>query len=152
MILVDVNLLLYGTVAGYPQHDAARAWLEERFNGPAGVGLPWVSLLGFVRLASNPRVLENPMPVRRAWGRVEEWLGLEATFVPEPAARHSAILRELIPSAGNRSNLVPDVYLAALAIEYGLTLCSTDADFARFPGLSWEDPLSRRGAAPSRPR
>ena len=145
MILVDVNLLVYATVEGYAQHAAAREWLEARLNGPYGVGLPWSSLTGYTRIVSNPRILEQPMPVRRAWEQVEEWLSIGVTFTPEPTERHREILGRLLPAVGNRPNLLPDAHLAALAMEYGLTLCSSDADFGRFDGLRWENPL---GATP----
>lgn len=143
MILVDVNLLVYATVEEFAQHERARVWLEERLKGPYGVALPWPTLTGFVRIACNPRILGRPMPLERAWEQVEEWLALEVTLTPEPTARHGEILATLLPAVGNRANLVPDAHLAALALEYGLTLCSTDADFARFPGLRWENPLAR---------
>lgn len=148
MILVDVNLLLYATMDSLPEHGTAHRWLEEKLNGVAGVGLPWASLLGFVRLASNPRVFRRPMPVETAWEYVEEWLALPNVFVPEPAERYPEILAALIPEAG-KPELVPDAHLAALAMEYGLTLQSSDRDFARFSGLRWENPLAspprRRG-------
>jgi uncharacterized protein len=146
VILVDVNLLVYATAEGSPRHEAARAWLNARLNGPYGVGLPWSSLSGFLRVISNPRFQERPMPVDRAWRLVGEWLDLEVTFTPEPAERHRRIVSGLIPFIGNRPNLVPDAHLAALAMEYGLTLCSTDGDFARFPGLRWENPLAGPGS------
>lgn len=142
MILVDINLLVYAKSATSPHHERARAWLEERLRGPYGVGLPWASLAGFVRVISNPRFMERPMPVSEAWRQVEEWLDLTITFTPEPTERHREILARLLPSVGNRPNLVPDAELAALALEYGLTLCSADGDFARFPGLRWENPLA----------
>jgi len=82
------------------------------------------------------------MPVEHAWALVEEWLDLRFTFTPEPTERHRDLLTQLLPAVGNRPNLVPDAHLAALAMEYGLTLCSTDGDFARFPGLRWENPLA----------
>jgi uncharacterized protein len=143
VILVDVNLLVYATVAEYAQHGPARAWLEGCLGGPHGVALPWATLTGYARVVSNPRILERPMPLSRAWEQVEEWLALDVTFTPEPTARHPEILAGLLPAVGNRANLVPDAHLAALAMEYGLTLCSTDADFARFPGLLWENPLAK---------
>lgn len=142
MILVDVNLLVYATVEEFALHRPARSWLEGRLGGPYGVALPWATLTGYARIVSNPRIMERPMPLGRAWKQVEEWLALEVTFTPEPTARHQEILAGLLPAVGNRANLVPDAHLAALAMEYGLTLCSTDADFARFPGLRWENPLS----------
>lgn len=141
MILVDTNLLVYAVNADAPDHDAARTWLDDRLNGPVGVGLPWSVLTGFVRLVSNPRVLPNPMPIARAWEQVEEWLDLNSTFTPEPTHRHRAILDDLIPLV-SRAELMPDAHLAALAMEYGLVLCSADADFERFPGLAWKNPLA----------
>lgn len=142
MILVDANLLLYAKIRDFPQHDAARAWLDERLNDVTGVGLPWQSLLAFVRLASNPRIFQRPLPASKAWAQVEAWLSCRNAWVPEPTQRHREILRSLLQSIGNRSNLIPDAHLAALAMEYGLILCSSDADFARFDGLRWRNPIS----------
>lgn len=142
MILVDANLLVYARVDALPQHDAARAWLDERLNGSAPVGLPWPSLLAFVRLVANPRIFERPESVARAWRQVEEWLGCPPAWIPHPTERHREIIGPLLTKHAERANLVPDAHLAALAIEHGLTLCSTDGDFARFPGLRWENPLS----------
>ncbi|HEV8637478.1 MAG TPA: type II toxin-antitoxin system VapC family toxin [Chloroflexota bacterium] len=146
MILVDANLLLYAHVASLPRHVAARAWLDGRLNGTASVGLPWPSLLAFVRLVSNPRVFERPEPVADAWRQVESWLDCPPVWIPQPTDRHREVLGQLLRRPGARANLVPDAHLAALAIEHGLLLCSTDGDFARFPGLRWEDPLA---ASPS---
>jgi toxin-antitoxin system PIN domain toxin len=142
MILVDANLLLYAKVEAFPQHEAARAWLDEKLNDMVGVGLPWQSLLAFVRLTSNPRVFQRPLPAPEAWLQVEEWLSCRNVWIPQPTERHGEILRSLLPSVGNRSNLIPDAHLAALAMEYGLILCSSDADFSRFEGLRWKNPLS----------
>lgn len=145
MILVDANLLVYATVSDFEQHDEAREWLDERLNGVTGVGLPWPSLLAFARLVSNSRVFERPLSVADAWTQIEGWLDCRPAWTPEPTDRHREVMRSLIPDIGSRANLVPDAHLAALAIEHGLTLCSTDRDFARFEELRWEDPL--RGAA-----
>jgi uncharacterized protein len=141
VILVDANLLVYARVADFPQHQAAKSWLDCRLNGVTGVGLPWPSLLAFVRLVSNPRIFRAPLNVTDAWRQVEEWLGCGPAWIPEPTARHRVILGPLLSQVGGRANLVPDVHLAALAMEYGLVLCSTDGDFARFEGLRWENPL-----------
>jgi toxin-antitoxin system PIN domain toxin len=140
VILVDTNLLLYAVDEASPHHEKARSWLQPWLNGPAGVGLPWQVLNGFVRLASNPRVSPNPLPVARAWAMVNEWLQLDATFTPEPTHRHRQILSGLMPAV-TRAELVSDAHLAALAMEYGLVLCSSDSDFERFRGLKWENPL-----------
>jgi hypothetical protein len=142
VILVDTNLLVYASLTSFPQHPAARAWLEERLAGPAPVGLPWPSLLGYLRIVTNPRIVERPAPVARAWTQVTEWLSQDVVWSPLPAERHAETLAPLLGHVGQRANLIPDAHLAALAIEHGLTLHSTDADFARFPGLRWENPLA----------
>lgn len=141
MILVDANLLVYAHVSDYAEHLRAREWLDQKLGEPARVGLPWESTLAFVRLVTNPRVFARPESVERAWRQVEEWLDAPSAFVPSPTEQHRAVLSTLIGQV-TRPNLVPDAHLAALAIEHGLTLCSTDGDFARFPGLRWENPLA----------
>jgi uncharacterized protein len=105
------------------------------------VGLPWPSLLAFLRLVTNPRVFEQPEPVAQAWDQVVAWLACETAWTPRPGERHAEILGELLALPGIQANLVPDAHLAALAIEHGLTLYSTDGDFARFPRLRWTNPL-----------
>jgi toxin-antitoxin system PIN domain toxin len=142
MILVDANLLVYAHVSSLPQHRGARAWLDNRLNGAPPVGLPWPSLLAFLRLVTNPRVFERPETVASAWERIESWLDCESVWIPLPTDRHRELLSPLLSHVGGRSNLVPDAHLAVLAIEHGLILCSTDGDFARFPGLRWENPLA----------
>jgi hypothetical protein len=142
VILVDANLLLYAANQAAPEHDLARAWLDGRLNGRVGVGLPWPSLLGFVRLATNPMVVRHPVTPAAAWRQVDEWLSCEPATVPLPGAAHRDILGGFLRASWMTSRLVPDAHLAALAIEHGLTLCSTDGDFARFPGLKWENPLA----------
>jgi hypothetical protein len=142
VILVDGNLLVYAHVASFRQHERARDWLDAQLTGGAPVGLPWPSLLGFLRLVTNPRVFRRPEPVARAWGQVEAWLQAEVAWIPEPTERHRDVLGGLLAVAGVQANLVPDAHLAALAIEHGLLLCSTDGDFGRFPQLRWQDPLA----------
>jgi uncharacterized protein len=142
VILVDANLLVYAANRAAPEHDAAREWLDARLSGTARVGLPWPSLLGFVRLVTNPAILRQPVTVAEAWRQVQDWLSSEAAWVPLPSERHLDVLGELLGMRYMTSRLVPDAHLAALAIEHGLTLCSTDGDFARFRGLRWENPLT----------
>jgi hypothetical protein len=144
VILVDANLLLYAHAQSFPQHERARRWLDGRFNGAAPVGLPWPSLLGFLRIATNPRVFERPAAVADAWRQVLDWLGSERSWVPHPGKRHRELLGGLLAAPGVQANLVQDAHLAALAIEHGLILCSSDGDFARFPGLRWENPLAEK--------
>jgi toxin-antitoxin system PIN domain toxin len=140
VILVDANLLVYAHVEDCPQHDGARRWLDARLSGRPKIGLPWHSLLAFVRLVTNPRVFDRAESVADAWAQVEEWLDAGPTWVPTPTDRHREVLASLIPAV-TKAVLVPDAHLAALAIEHGLVLASTDGDFARFPGLRWENPL-----------
>ncbi|WP_396627524.1 TA system VapC family ribonuclease toxin [Luteitalea sp.] len=142
MILVDANLLVYAVNLQAPEHETARAWLDERLNGTVRVGLPWASLLAFVRLVSNPAVVRHPVTPAEAWGQVEQWLSCEQAWTPVPTARHADVLGQLLRLPLMTNRLVPDAELAALAIEHGLTLCSSDGDFARFPGLRWENPLA----------
>ena len=143
MILVDANLLVYAANRGAPEHDTARAWLDDRLNGTVRIGLPWASLLAFVRLVSNPAVVRHPVSPGAAWTQIEEWLACDCVWTPEPTSRHADVLGALLHLPLMTSRLVPDADLAALAIEHGLTLCSSDGDFARFPGLKWENPLTR---------
>lgn len=142
MILVDANLLLYAANRDAPEHDVARSWLDDRLNGTARIGLPWPSLLAFVRIASNPAILQRPAAPAVAWRQVREWLAREVVWIPLPGPHHVEVLTTLLNHRALSSRLVPDAHLAALAIEHGLTLCSTDGDFARFPGLRWENPLA----------
>jgi len=142
VILVDANLLIYAVGRSFPQHERARAWLDEKLSGSAQVGLPWSSLLAFVRITSHPRVFGRPQTVSEAWRRVEAWLDCPSGWIPVPTERHREILGALLRGSATSADLVGDAHLAALAIEHGLILCSTDGDFARFPGLRWENPLA----------
>jgi toxin-antitoxin system PIN domain toxin len=142
MILIDANLLIYAHVAEMPQHSRARSWLEEQLNGLPRVGLPWHSLLAFLRIVTNPRVFERPEAIEAAWAQVREWLDLEPVWIPQPSEAHAAILERQLARIGSASQLVADAHLAALALEHGLTLCSADGDFGRFPDLRWENPLA----------
>ena len=142
MILVDANILIYAHVSSFSQHDAARDWLDQQLNGSTRVGLPWGSILAFLRLVTNPRVFEHAEPIEDAWRQVREWLAFEVVWTPQPTERHAELFGQLLALPGIHGNLLPDAHLAALAIEHGLTLCSSDGDFARFRGLRWQNPLA----------
>lgn len=144
MILVDVNILVYAADSNSRQHAAARNWLDAQLSGTVAVGLPWPVLLGFLRLVTNPRIFPRPLAMSTAWNQVSTWLGADPAWVPEATERHATVLGSLLAEPGILGNLVPDAHLAALAIEHGLTLCSTDGDFARFTNLRWMDPLRSR--------
>ncbi len=148
MILVDANLLIYAHVSSFPLHDAARKWLNEKRNGVAPVGLPWPSILGFLRIVTNPRIFERPEPPDDAWRQAAAWLDFETVWTPQPTNRHREVFAGIVRRCAVKANLIPDAHLAALAIEHGLILCSTDNDFAGFPGLKWKNPILN---APSDP-
>lgn len=140
-MLIDANLLLYASLEDFPQHESTKRWLDTQLNGPRRVGIPWPTLLAFLRITTNPRLFERPLPTGLAWEQNHAWLSCAPVWVPGPGARHAEILGDLLIETQATGNLVPDVHLAALALEHGLTLYSTNRDFAIFPGLSWIDPL-----------
>jgi hypothetical protein len=142
MILVDANLLLYAVASNYDQHAVAHAWLDEQLNSPIRVGVPWVSLLAFLRISTNPRIFSDPLSMRQAWGRVAVWLDAPNVWSPETTERHRTILERFLRGAASSAKLVADAHLATLAIEHGLVLCSSDGDFARFDGLRWKNPIA----------
>lgn len=141
MIAVDANLLVYAHVTSYGQHEPAREWLETQLATGPRIGLPWPSLLAFVRLVTNPRLFTEPESIADAWAQVEAWLDAGAAWIPAPTSRHRDELAQCLTSGTLRASDVPDAHLAALAIEHGLRLATSDGGFARFPTLSWFDPL-----------
>lgn len=141
MILVDANLLIYASYQAAAQHEVAKTWLEEHLKSGVRVGLPWVSLLAFVRITTNPRVFERPLSVWQATGQVNDWLALNTVWTPATTERHGQLLTRFLTEVGSGGNLVTDAHLAALSVEHGLKLCSTDRDFAKFKGLNWQNPL-----------
>jgi toxin-antitoxin system PIN domain toxin len=142
VIVVDANLLLYAANRDAPEHERSKDWLDGQLSGPTRVGLPWPSLLAFMRVATNPVAIRHPLTPSAAWAQVTEWLGAPVVWTPGPGDRHAEILGSLMTAGGMSSRLVSDAHLAALAMEHGLTLCSTDGDFAKFAGLKWENPLA----------
>jgi uncharacterized protein len=142
VILVDANILVYATDPRSEWYERARTWLDGQLSGDTRVGLPWESLLAYMRIVTNPRLFERPQTVRVAWRHVEEWLDCECVWIPVPGPAHRSILAGLLANLGGGPKLIPDAHLAALAIEHGLTVCSNDGDFARFHGLHWINPLA----------
>ena len=142
MILPDINLLIYAYDQTSTHHARARQWWESQLNGSQMIGLSWVTLLGFIRLLTNPRIFQNPYPPREILAIVKTWLEQPHVKIVQPSENHFARLASLIEQLGTAGNLTTDVHLAALAIERGLILQTTDADFARFPGLKWHNPLA----------
>jgi toxin-antitoxin system PIN domain toxin len=141
-MLIDANILLYAYHPGAELHARARTWIEGAFSSSARVHLAWATILAFLRIATNPRVFERPLAMSEAEAAVESWFATEVVSVVEPGERYWAILRGLLRSAQVTAALVPDAALAALALEHGLTVCTTDRDFSRFPGLKVANPLA----------
>lgn len=139
MICIDVNLLLRATNPKDSRHEETRRWFEDQMNGGHRIGLPWATLVSFIRLSTN-KYVRTPMALDEALVYVEEWLEWETVWVPEPTDRHGALFAQLLRKT-NRPRLVPDAHIAALAIEHNLTLCSDDSDMRMFPGLKFHNPL-----------
>lgn len=142
MIIPDVNLLLYAIITAFPQHQDARRWFETVMNGPTRIGLTGPAIFGFLRLSTNPRVLDSPLPVEPAVDYVRGWLARPTVEFLHPGPRHLEIAFELLTGIGTAANLTTDVQLAAYAIELDAELCSNDADFGRFPRVRWVNPLA----------
>lgn len=143
MKLLDANLLIYAVDTQSPWHGEARPWLEHQLSGIETVALPWAVLLAFIRLSTKPSIFTSPLDGGDALDLVDGWFAQPCTTVVHPTERHAAVLRELLDELGTAGNLTSDAHLAALAIEHGAELCSTDTDFARFPRLRWVNPLTR---------
>lgn len=144
MKLIDLNILLYAVNEDSPHHGAIRVWWEEALNGDESLGLPWVVLLGFLRISTNRDIFPRPLDSDSALDKIHTWLSLDSTRLLPEKDEHWEILRSLLEETGTAANLVTDAHLAALAISYGATLVSCDNDFARFKRLQWENPIGRK--------
>lgn len=142
MILVDANLLLYAYYPRAEQHKASRAWLETTLASAEFLRFAWLTLWAFIRISTNPRVFERPLSIAEAEAAVSSWLAQPTTGIVEPGERYWEILRQLMREGQTTGALVMDAAVAALAIEHGATLYTTDRDFSRFPGLKWTNPLA----------
>lgn len=141
MIVPDINLVVYAYNEEAPHHSRARDWWQELMSGPTPVAIPWVVVLGFVRLVTHPSVLTVPLPPEQALDRVSDWFEQEHVIGLDPGPRHLRILRDLFRATGVAGGLTTDTQLAAIAIEHGAELHSNDRDFERFPGLRLRNPL-----------
>ena len=142
MKLVDLNLLLYAVNRDSPEHRRAKAWIEELLSGEETVALPWVVILGFLRVATRARILPHPLTPKQAVAVVDSWLARPQVVLLHPTEDHWGILRGLLADTGTAGNLTTDAHLAALAIEHEAELYSTDTDFARFSQLRWTNPIA----------
>jgi toxin-antitoxin system PIN domain toxin len=140
-VIVDANVLLYAVDRSSTHHAAAVEWVEGVLNGATRVGFPVQTLAAFVRIVTHPRVMRDPLPVERAVAVVDEWLAVPVAWVPAPGPATWAIAITLLQAHGATGNLVPDALLAALAVEHGVPVVSADSDFARFPEVTWVNPV-----------
>ena len=141
VIVPDLNLLLYAHDAASTRHDAARAWWGDLLNGTERIGVPWLVAAGFVRLATSTHVMGQPATTEQALDTVESWFRLPHISPLNPGPQHLTLLRRALAGAGVGGDLVTDAHIAALAMEYQAEVHSNDADFSRFPGLRWRNPL-----------
>ncbi len=142
MILVDANILLYAENSLHSLNRKARTWWDDQLSGRGSVCLCWTVLSAFIRIGTNPRVFEAPLSLEQAVARVQSWLEQPCTRVVRPTDRHWTVFQEMLSDGQAVANLVTDAHLAALAIEHGCRLASTDSDFARFSKLKWMNPLA----------
>lgn len=142
MRLVDANILLYAVNEDAPLHGRANAWLESALGSGETVGFAWMALLAFLRLSTRREVFRRPLEARQALDLIDDWIAQPRAALVHPTDRHAVVLRDLLGPLGTAGNLTNDAHLAALAIEHGALLCSTDRDFGRFPGLRHLNPLA----------
>ena len=141
MKVVDANLLLYAVNEDAPLHLKAKSWFEGALSGTEAVGFEWTVLLAFLRLSTRAAVFPTPLGLDEAFALIDSWLAQPCAVVVSPTERHLDVLKELLTPFGAAGNLSSDAHLAAVAREHGAELCSCDADFARFPGIRWSNPL-----------
>jgi toxin-antitoxin system PIN domain toxin len=142
MDLPDVNVLIYAHREDAPQHDKCSAWLTNLANGAAPFALSSVTLAGFLRIVTNPRIFQPATPMELALAFCRQLMARQTAAFLQPGPRHWSIMVDLIARSNVRGAMVSDAYLAALAIEHDCDLVTTDSDFARFPGLRWRNPLA----------
>jgi uncharacterized protein len=141
MIVLDVNLLIYAYDTTCDDHEKARAWLENVFSGVEPIGLPWQNISSFLRVLTYPGLFGEHFTMRQALAIVGQWIELPQVRTLSPGEHHWALFREMLVAGDVRGKLTSDAALAALTIEYGGVLYTSDRDFARFPGLRWVNPL-----------
>jgi len=141
VIVLDANILLYAYDAASDQHAKARAWVEEVLSGTDPVGLPWQTITAFVRIVTNPRLSGKRFTPSEVIDLVDQWVTQPNVRLLGPGDHHWSFLRQTILEGQARGPLITDAQLAALTIEHGGMLCTTDRDFSRFPGLRWQNPI-----------
>ena len=141
MKIVDINLLVYAINKDTPYHSKAKKWLEDSLSSDEPFGFAWIVILGFLRIVTNGRIMPKPLSPEAAIEIVNEWIQLPPALTIVPSHQHWSIFKELLMPLGTAANLTSDAHLAALAIEHGARLYSTDNDFSRFKSLRWTNPI-----------
>lgn len=143
MKILDANLLLYAYIPSYEQHQAAKRWLETTLSeGNEAIGLSWQVITAFIRIGTNPRVFTVPFKISEVTAKLAELFEHPLIEIVSPTSVHWEIFAEILETEQVTANLVMDAHLAALAIEHGATLATTDRDFARFSKLKKVNPLT----------
>jgi hypothetical protein len=142
MIVPDANVLVYAYDRTSDLHRVARRWWESVLSGSEPIGIPWVVILAFVRLVTHPVLCENPMTIAQARQAVESWFRVDQVRLLAPGPATFDYFFDLLQQAGTGGNLSTDAMIAALAIEHGGSVYSTDRDFSRFPKVRWQNPLA----------
>ena len=144
MILVDTNILLYAEDSLSAHHESARTWWDTQLSGSAPVCLCWPVITAFIRIATNARLHQRPLTLGEAVDRVQSWIDQPCIRVVQPTEQHWQIMQRMLHEGNATANLVSDAHLAALALEHNCELCSSDGDFARFPGLNRHNPVGEK--------
>lgn len=142
MKLLDANILLYALIEDYPQHARCREWLSSCLAARQPLAVPWATILAFLRISTHARIMRNPLGIAAAWKIVDVLLDQPGVWVPLPGAGYRQTLAQLIGNHPVQADRIMDLSIAALAIEHGLAVVSADSDFARFPQVSWLNPLT----------
>ena len=141
MILTDANILIYAYNELASEHRSARTWLRTSLAGPEPIAFSWLAIMAFVRVATNKKIFSKPYSTNESFDVVENWLSAPGSLILTPGGEHLKIVKRLANESGVYGAMLTDAHIAALAIEHGITLATTDSDFSQFNGLKWINPL-----------
>jgi uncharacterized protein len=143
VLIPDLNLLVYAFNSDASHHRPSAQWWEDSLNGDERIGVPWLVLMGFIRLLSGKAVMKNPYPVKDLFQITKEWFQLPNVILLEPTVRTYDLMEKLMVSMSLPGSMATDTFIAATAIEHDASLCTNDTDFSRFHSLKTLNPLIR---------